>query len=110
MLAACHRLADYRKKRSRVVQKQALKRTAETRFLPQVLRLHPPRAARELNDRLVGSDDTAQEDIDAHNSLAANDADLDRTPIVRGVDHRDHGFFGKIHGLDFLIPTQDDLT
>jgi hypothetical protein len=82
VLAAGHRLTDHRKKRPRVAQKQPLERAAETHFFPQVFRLHPHRPARELHNRLVGGDDTAQEDIDPHDSFAADDADLNGTPIV----------------------------
>jgi hypothetical protein len=103
-------LTNHRKKRARVIQKQSLKRAAEPQCFSQVFRLHPHCAAWELHNRFVGRNDTAQENIDAHKTFATDYADLDGAAIVCGIDHRDHGFFGKVYVLDFLIRPVNDLT
>ncbi len=110
VLAAGHRLADHRNEAPGVVQKQSLNRAAETQLLAQVFRLHPHRAAWQLHDRPVGRDDAAQEDVNAHDPFAADDADLDRTFVVRGVDHGHHSVLGKVHRVDLLIRPIHRLT
>jgi hypothetical protein len=45
-----------------------------------------------------------------YDSFAADDADLDGPATLRGVDHRHHGLFRKVHRLDFLIRAINDLA